>query len=171
MCSWRIVFSIFFASWLPPTMMPFWLILQKVPKIQKCRSYETWAVAATLGRKNRTCHVTGPSGLTWRTHLFLTVSCVRRGGGRGPLTWQPLAQNLNVYFNLWKKVIMFLELIANLAGNVNNIETYCVNRDCVEGPVMPAVGGGEKGYTNSRPGLMWPELPGSMWPEVVRWRG
>ncbi len=42
------------------------------------------------------------------------------------------------------------KLIANLPGNINNIEIYCVNRDCVEGPV----GGDEKGYTISRQGLM-----------------
>jgi hypothetical protein len=57
---------------------------------------------ATLGRKNRTCHVTAPPVLTWCTQFFVTVSCVL-GGWRGPLTWQPLSQNLNVSFNLSKK--------------------------------------------------------------------
>jgi hypothetical protein len=70
------------------------------------------------------------------------------------LTWQPLAQNLNVSFNISKKVNIFLYIIANLAGNINNIETYHVNRDCVEGPATTMVGGGEKGYTVSWPGLM-----------------
>jgi predicted ABC-type exoprotein transport system permease subunit len=32
-------------------------------------------------------------------------------------------------------------LIANLAGNINNIETYHVNRDCVEGLATTTVGG------------------------------
>jgi hypothetical protein len=58
---------------------------------------------ATLGRKNRTSHVTAPSVLTWHRQLFITVFCVRRGEGRGPLTWQPLSQNFNVSFNLSKK--------------------------------------------------------------------
>jgi hypothetical protein len=28
-----------------------------------------------------------------------------------------------------------------LAGNINNIEAYCVNRDCVDGPATTVVGG------------------------------
>jgi hypothetical protein len=28
----------------PPKMMPFLLIIERVPKIQKSRSYETWAM-------------------------------------------------------------------------------------------------------------------------------
>jgi hypothetical protein len=51
---------------------------------------------ATLGRKNRTCLVMAPLVLTWSTQLVITVTCVWRGEGGGPLTWQPLAQNLNV---------------------------------------------------------------------------
>jgi hypothetical protein len=66
------------------------------------------------------------------------------GGGRGPLTWQPLAQNLNVSFN-FKKENIFIELIAILAGNMNNIEAYHVNRVCVEGPATTGVGGKEGG--------------------------
>jgi hypothetical protein len=31
-------------------------------------------------------------------------------------------------------------MIASLAVNINKIETYCVNRDCVESPVTTAVG-------------------------------
>jgi hypothetical protein len=84
--------------------------------------------------------------------LFV-ISCVQRGGWRGPFTWQPMTKNSNVSFNLSKKVNIFLKLIANLAGNINNIETYCVNRDCVEGPVTTVVGGGEKGCAISWPGL------------------
>jgi hypothetical protein len=39
------VFSLYFLLQdFPPTMMPFWLFLQKGKKIRKCRSYETWAV-------------------------------------------------------------------------------------------------------------------------------
>ncbi len=30
---------------------------------------------------------------------------------------------------------------ANLAGDINNIETYCVNRDCVKVPSTTTVGG------------------------------
>jgi hypothetical protein len=54
----------------------------------------------------------------------------------------------------YKKVNIFLYIIANFAGNINNIETYPVHRDCVEGPGTTLVGGGEKGYAISRPGLM-----------------
>ncbi len=77
-------------------------------------------------------------------------------GGRGPLTWQLLAQNLNVslIYKKEKKVHIFQYIIANMAGNINYIETYCVNRDCVEGPVTTVVGGEEKGHTVSLPGLM-----------------
>ncbi len=42
--SYSSVFSIFSLQDFPPTMMPFWLILQKVQKIWKSRSYETGAV-------------------------------------------------------------------------------------------------------------------------------
>ncbi len=45
-------------------------------------------------------------------------------------------------------------LIANMAGNRNNIETYRDNRDHVEGPATTAVGGGEKGYAVSWTGHM-----------------
>jgi hypothetical protein len=45
-------------------------------------------------------------------------------------------------------------LIANLAGNRNNIETYHDKKDHVEGPTTTAVGGEEKGYAISRPGHM-----------------
>ncbi len=38
-----------------------------------------------------------------------------------------------------------MELIANLAGNRNNIETYCDNRGCVEGPATTSVGGRREG--------------------------
>jgi hypothetical protein len=39
------VFSLYFLlKDFPPTMMRFLLILQKVPKTQKFRSHETWAV-------------------------------------------------------------------------------------------------------------------------------
>jgi hypothetical protein len=44
-----------------------------------------------------------------------------------------------------KKVNIFLYIIANLAGNINNIETYHINRDCVEGPATTAVGGRGEG--------------------------
>jgi hypothetical protein len=40
---------------------------------------------------------------------------------------------------------MFLYIIANLTGNINNIETYHVDRDCVEGPVITMVWGRRKG--------------------------
>jgi hypothetical protein len=44
----------------------------------------------------------------------------------------------------YKKVNIFLYIIANLAGNVNNTETYCVNKDCVEGLATTMVGGSEE---------------------------
>ncbi len=62
--------------------------------------------------------------------------------------------NLNVSFKFSKKVNIFLLLTANLAGNRNNIETYCDNRDRVEGPATTAGGVGENGYTVPRPGHM-----------------
>ncbi len=49
--------------------------------------------------------------------------------------------NLNVSFKFSKKVNIFINLIANLAGNRNNIELYRDNRDRVEGPATTAVGG------------------------------
>jgi hypothetical protein len=70
------------------------------------------------------------------------------------LTWQPIAQNLSVSFNLSKKVNLFILLIANFAGNINNIETYCVNRDCVEGPATTVVGEGRRGMPSHGPGHM-----------------
>jgi hypothetical protein len=73
-----------FASGLSPYNNAFQLILQKVPKIWKSKSYETWAGEILPPRKNMTCHVTAPPVLTWRTQLFITVSCVRRGKGEGP---------------------------------------------------------------------------------------
>jgi hypothetical protein len=80
-----------------------------------------------------------PPVLTWWTQLSVTVFPVRGRGGRGPLTWYLLAQNLNVSFNI-KKVNIFLYIITNLAGNINNIETYRVNRDYGEGPATTTVG-------------------------------
>jgi hypothetical protein len=53
--------------------------------------------------------------------------------------------NLNVSFKFLKKVNIFIYLIANLAGNRNNIEKYRDNRDRVEGPATTAVGGGREG--------------------------
>ncbi len=161
------VFSLYFLLQdLPPTVMPFWLIPQKVPKLQVI-----WDLGrgnpANLGRRNRTCHVMAPPVLTWRTQLFIKVPCVWGGGGRGPLTWQPLAQNLNVSFNKSKKVNVFLHIISNLAGNINSIETYHVNRDYVEGPSTARVGGRGEGVRR----LMWYKLPGSMWTEAVTGHG
>ncbi len=40
-------------------------------------------------------------------------------------------------------------LIANLAGNRNNIETYHDNRDRVEGPATTGIGGEERRGTLS----------------------
>jgi hypothetical protein len=39
---------------------------------------------ATLGRKNRTCHITAPLVLTWHTQLFVTVHilCLEGEGER-----------------------------------------------------------------------------------------
>ncbi len=62
--------------------------------------------------------------------------------------------NLNVSFKFSKKVNILMYLIANLAGNRNNIEIYRDNRDRVKGPVTTVVGGGEKGYAVSWPGHM-----------------
>ncbi len=53
--------------------------------------------------------------------------------------------NLNVSFKFSKKVNIFIYLIANLAGNRNNIETYRDNGDRVEGPATTAVGGRREG--------------------------
>ncbi len=111
------------------------------------------------------CHATPPPPpvLTWHP--------VRRGGGRGPLTWQPIAQNWRVPFNLSKKVNLFILLIANFAGNINNIETYCVNRDCVDGPAT-LVEGGEKGYAISRPRshVTWAARFIATWGREMTWK-
>ncbi len=146
--SWRNVFFIFCLRTFPLQWCLFYLFCKKYQKNWKIQVI--WDLGrgnpATLGRKNRTCHVMAPPVLTWRwrIQLLLTVSCVQRRGGRGPLTWQLLAQRLNVSFNLSKKVNIVIYIIANLAGNIKNIETYCVNRDCVEGPVTtPLRGRGE----------------------------
>jgi hypothetical protein len=40
--------------------------------------------------------------------------------------------------------------IANLAGNINNIETYRVNSDCVEGPGTTRVGEWGEGVCRSQ---------------------
>jgi hypothetical protein len=50
-----------------------------------------------------------------------------------------------MFLLIYKKIYIyiFVELIANLAGKINNIEAYCVNRDCVEGPAITVVGAGE----------------------------
>jgi hypothetical protein len=49
---------------------------------------------------------------------------------------------------------IFVYIITNLAGNINNIAAYHVNRDCLEGPAITAAGGGEEGYAIPRPGLI-----------------
>jgi hypothetical protein len=81
-----------------PTMMLFSLLQKKYQKF-KCPGHMRpgpWK-SCHNGSRNRACHVTAPLVLTWHMQLFVTVSCERRGRGRGPLTWQPLAQNLNVF--------------------------------------------------------------------------
>ncbi len=85
--SWRSVFSIFFTSGLSPyndAFLTYSAKRKKNPKMQVI-----WDLGrgnpATLEGKHRACHVTAPPPvLTWRS--------VRRKGGRGPLTWQPIDQ-------------------------------------------------------------------------------
>jgi hypothetical protein len=172
--TWRNVFFIFFASGHSPNndaCLTYYTKHTKNPKIQVIWD-RGCGNPATLGRKNRTFHVTSPLVLTCCMQFFLPVSYVCVGGGgeeRKPLKWQLLAQKLNVSFKFTKKSKFIPITNCQLAGNMNNIEAYRVNRDCVEGPATTLVGRGEKGYTVSRPGLMWPELPGSLWPEAVRW--
>ncbi len=83
--SWRSVFSIFFASGLSSyndAFLTYSAKSTKNPKIQVI-----WDLGrgnpAILGRENRSCHVAAPPVLTWRMHLFITVSCLRGGGGGG----------------------------------------------------------------------------------------
>ncbi len=54
------------------------------------------------------------------------------------------SRKLNILLT-YKKININLYIIVNLAGNINNIETYCVSRDCVEGPVTTMVGGKGEG--------------------------
>ncbi len=61
---------------------------------------------------------------------------------------------LKCFFKHIKKVNIFLYIIANLAGNINNIETYRVNRDVSRALQELRCRGREKGYTVSQPGLM-----------------
>jgi hypothetical protein len=78
--SWRSVFSIFFASGLSPYNDAFMTYSSKSTKNLKMQVIRDLGRGnpATLGRKNRTCHVTPPppSILIWRS--------VRRGEGEGP---------------------------------------------------------------------------------------
>jgi hypothetical protein len=65
----------------PPTMMPFWLIPQKVPKNPKIQVI--WDLGggnpATLGRKNGSCHVTGPPSSDL-AHAYLRNIVLCAGG-------------------------------------------------------------------------------------------
>jgi hypothetical protein len=84
--SWRSFFSIFFASGLFPYNDAFLTYSAKRKKIQKCRSYETWAVEILPPERGKI----GPA--MSRPPPVLPWHSVQRGGGRGPLTWQPIAQ-------------------------------------------------------------------------------
>jgi hypothetical protein len=75
--SWRSVFSIFFASELSPYSDAFLTYYTKStnnPKIQVIWDLGPW----------KSCHPR--EDLTWRAQLFVTVSYVWRGGGRGSFT-------------------------------------------------------------------------------------
>ncbi len=161
------VFSLYFLLQdFPPTMMPFWLIPQKGKKIRKMQVI--WDLGrgnpATLERKNRTCHVTPPPPSS-------DLALGAEGGRERALDITTNIPNLNVSFKFSKKVNIFIYLIANLAGNRNNIETYRDIETVSRALQQLRWGGGEKGYAVSRPGHMWPELPGSLQPEAVRRRG
>jgi hypothetical protein len=89
-------FLYIFTSGLPPTMMPFWLIPQKVPKIRKPTSY-VGKIGLAMSWP--------PSPDLAHTALRNSILCAR-GGGREPLTWQPLLKTsekdyrLNRYISL-----------------------------------------------------------------------
>jgi hypothetical protein len=126
---------------------------------------------ATLGSKNRTYNVATPLVLTWRIQLFVTVRYLVWGGAIGPSTWQPLAQNFNVSFNLSKSKYIPITNVQ-LGRKHKQYLTIIVSIQPVSRPCNNCGGGGrEKGYTVSRPGHIWLELPGSMWLEAVRWHG
>jgi hypothetical protein len=95
--SWRSVSLHFLPQDFPPKNDDFFTYYRNSTKIQKSRSYEK----TTLGRKNRTCHVTAPLALTWHTQLFVTVTCVWRGR-ENALDMATISPNLNVSFNLSK---------------------------------------------------------------------
>ncbi len=82
-------------------------------------------------------------------------------GGGGPLTWQPLAHNLNVSFNIYTNLNIFIYLTANLADNLKILKLI-VSIETVEGPVTTGAGGRGEGLAISRPSLMSPKLPGSI---------
>jgi hypothetical protein len=133
--SWRSIFSIFFASGHSSYNDAFLTYSEKISKNPKMRVI--WELGrgnpATLGRENRTCDVITPPPpvLTWSTHLFVIVSCVRRGGGRGPLTWQPIAQNLNVSFNLSKSKYIPITNCQLSRQKKIRVMSSRVNRTCV----------------------------------------
>jgi hypothetical protein len=98
----RSVFSTFLASGLSPYNDTFLTYSAKGKKIRKCRSYEIWAVEILPPQRGKI----GPAMSRPLPSSDLVLGA--EGGGRGPLTWQPIAQNLNVSFKLSKKVNIFM---------------------------------------------------------------
>jgi hypothetical protein len=63
-------------------------------------------------------------------------------------------------------------MFASLAGNLNNIETYCFNRDCVESPVTTAVGGRGEGVCRltAKPNVTWATRFNVTWGSDLTWK-
>jgi hypothetical protein len=100
-----------------------------------------WKSCHRVEKLELPCH--GPPSFDLNhTALCNSILCVEVGRRGGPLTWQPLTQNLNVSFIYQKsKYVCIKTVIANFLHNVNNIEAYHVDRDCVKGPATNVVGG------------------------------
>ncbi len=80
----EVFFLYFLLQDFPPAMLPFWLFLQKVPKIQKSRSYETWAmkILPPLGEKIEPAMPPPPPLPFWPGAP--SSSCVWRGERESP---------------------------------------------------------------------------------------
>jgi hypothetical protein len=97
LCSWRSVFSIFFAWGLSPYNDAFLTYSAKSKKSKNAGHIRPGPWKSCHPReekKNLPCHAPPPV-LTWRS--------VWKGGREGPLTRQPIAQKWNVSFKFSKK--------------------------------------------------------------------
>jgi hypothetical protein len=126
---------------------------------------------ATLGRKKRTCHVTPPPPSSDLGHAALRNSILCAGGGRA-LDMATTSPKRKCFLEHIKKGNIFLYIIANLAGNINNIETYCVNSDCIEGLATTMVRGRGEGVRRltARSHLTWATRFNVTWGSDMTWK-